>query len=161
MLLYHGSSVAVEKPRLVPQNRFLDFGFGFYTTTNKIQAEDFAVKVASSRKGHAIVNVYEIDDEVISNKLKVKRFNGADEEWLDFVALNRMGAYGGDKFDLIIGPVADDNVYMTVQTFLAGVISKQQALEALKIKKLFSQYVFTNDKAMTFLQFVDAEEIEK
>ena len=45
MILYHGSNVAVEKPVLIKQNRFLDFGFGFYTTTNKEQAIDFAKKV--------------------------------------------------------------------------------------------------------------------
>ena len=34
MILYHGSNVIVDKPKLIQQNRFLDFGFGFYTTTN-------------------------------------------------------------------------------------------------------------------------------
>jgi hypothetical protein len=33
--MYHGSNVAVERPKLVPQTRFLDFGKGFYTTENK------------------------------------------------------------------------------------------------------------------------------
>ena len=42
MILYHGSNVVVSKPRLIHQNRFLDFGFGFYTTTNKMQAIAFA-----------------------------------------------------------------------------------------------------------------------
>lgn len=32
MILYHGSNVTVDHPKLVPQNRYLDFGFGFYTT---------------------------------------------------------------------------------------------------------------------------------
>ena len=44
MILYHGSNVIVK------QNRFLDFGFGFYTTTNRKQAENFALKVAERRK---------------------------------------------------------------------------------------------------------------
>lgn len=29
MILYHGSNVTVEYPRLIKQNRYLDFGFGF------------------------------------------------------------------------------------------------------------------------------------
>ncbi|MBC8545194.1 DUF3990 domain-containing protein [Clostridiales bacterium NSJ-32] len=33
MILYHGSNVIVDKPRLIRQNRTLDFGSGFYTTT--------------------------------------------------------------------------------------------------------------------------------
>lgn len=45
MIVYHGSNVAVPEPRLVAQNRFLDFGYGFYTTTNRAQAISFADKV--------------------------------------------------------------------------------------------------------------------
>ena len=29
MIVYHGSNVIVSEPKLVHQNRFLDFGFGF------------------------------------------------------------------------------------------------------------------------------------
>ena len=42
MILYHGSNVIVEQPKLIRQNRYLDFGFGFYTTTNRDQAVNFA-----------------------------------------------------------------------------------------------------------------------
>ncbi len=44
MIVYHGSNVVVSEPRLIAQNRFLSFGYGFYTTTNKIQAIGFAEK---------------------------------------------------------------------------------------------------------------------
>ena len=50
MILYHGSNVTVEHPKLIKQNRYLDFGFGFYTTTNREQAVNFARKVAERRK---------------------------------------------------------------------------------------------------------------
>ena len=50
MILYHGSNVVVSEPRFIKQNRFLDFGFGFYTTTNKKQAIGFADKVYKRRK---------------------------------------------------------------------------------------------------------------
>lgn len=49
MLVYHGSNVEVEKPRLIRQNRFLDFVYRFYTTTNKNQAINFAEKVVRRR----------------------------------------------------------------------------------------------------------------
>lgn len=38
MIVYHGSTVLVSKPLIIQQDRYLDFGFGFYTTTNKVQA---------------------------------------------------------------------------------------------------------------------------
>ena len=130
MRIYHGSNVKVEKPALIVQNRFLDFGFGFYTTTNKAQAENFAEKVFARRGGNAIVNIYEIDTAAFSD-LVVKRFNGADEEWLDFVAANRNGLYNGEKYDLIIGAVANEHVYQSLQLYLTGLLSKEQTLTAL------------------------------
>ena len=61
MIVYHGSNVVVAEPKLIKQNRFLDFGFGFYTTTNKDQAIAFAEKVYRRRKsGGKIVSVYEL-----------------------------------------------------------------------------------------------------
>ena len=57
MILYHGSNVIVEQPKLIRQNRYLDFGFGFYTTTNRDQAVNFAQKVTDRRKtGAATLN---------------------------------------------------------------------------------------------------------
>ena len=47
MIIYHGSNVVVSKPKLIQQNRFLDFGFGFYTTTNKKKTIPFAKKSIS------------------------------------------------------------------------------------------------------------------
>ena len=38
MILYHGSNVIVDQPKLIRQNRYLDFGFGFYPTTNREQS---------------------------------------------------------------------------------------------------------------------------
>ena len=145
MILYHGIDMVVEKPRLVEQNRFLDFGHGFYTTTNKAQAENFAKKVVARNGGIPTVNIYEIDDSIGSELLKIKRFNAPDEEWLDFVSAHRNGMYEGEQYDIIIGAVANDDVYRTLQ--------------ALKIKRLFDQYVFTTNEAISLLRFVRFEEV--
>lgn len=159
MILYHGSNMVVEHPKLIEQNRFLDFGYGFYTTTNKEQAENFAQKVIVHRGGKPIVNVYEIDENVQTNLLKIKRFSAPDEEWLDFVSTHRNGTYDGEQYDLIIGAVANDDVYRTIQVYSTGLLTKEQALEALKIKKLFNQYVFATKKALELLKFVEAREV--
>lgn len=159
MILYHGSNMAVEKPRLIEQNRFLDFGYGFYTTTNKAQAENFAKKVVVRRGGTSIVNVYEIDDNIGSEPLKIKRFNAPDEEWLEFVSAHRNGTYDAEQYDIIIGAVANDDVYKTLQVYSTGLLTKEQALEALKVKKLFDQYVFATNEAISLLKFVKAEEV--
>lgn len=158
MILYHGSNMEVREPKLIEQNRFLDFGNGFYTTTNKNQADNFAKKVAARRGGKAVINIYELDENMLDN-FNVKRFASPNEDWLDFVSSHRNGTYDGDDYDIIIGAVANDDVYRTLQVYASGLLTKEQALEALKIKKLFNQYVFASKEALSVLKFLKAEEV--
>lgn len=155
MILYHGSNVIVSQPRLVEQNRFLDFGFGFYTTTNRMQAISFADKVIKRRKeGEKAVSIYEIDETRAFAECSVLQFDSANEAWLDFVSENRSGNYMGESYDFIFGPVANDDVYTTFTLYSAGVLTKEQTLEALKIKKLYNQLVLSSEKALSYLRFI-------
>ena len=154
MILYHGSNVTVEKPRLIKQNRYLDFGFGFYTTTNRNQAVNFAQKVADRRKiGEATLNIYSLDEKVAFKECSLLQFDGPDETWLDFVAANRQGIYQGEQHDLIYGAVANDDVYRTITLYMTGVLDKEQTLSALRIRKLFNQLVFGTEKSLQYLRF--------
>ena len=154
MILYHGSNVVVSEPRLIRQNRFLDFGFGFYTTTNKTQAISFADKVAKRRQeGRKAVSIYEIDEQIAFQSGKLLRFDAPNEAWLDFVSENRAGTYSGEQYDFIYGPVANDDVYRTFTLYTSGILTKEQTLEALKIKKLFDQLGFSTERALSFLRF--------
>lgn len=155
MILYHGSNVIVSEPRLIKQNRFLDFGYGFYTTTNKAQAISFADKVTKRRReGQKTVSVYEIDAEKAFAEGKLLKFGSASEAWLDFVSENRSGNYEGETYDFIFGPVANDDVYRTFTLYTAGLLTKEQTLEALKVKKLYDQLVFSTEKALSYLRFI-------
>jgi len=154
MILYHGSNVTVERPKLIKQNRFLDFGFGFYTTTNDEQAKSFARKVTADRKtGTPTLNVYELNENIAFSECALLRFDLPNEKWLDFVSACRQGICGERQYDMIFGAVANDNVYQTITLYMAGVLSKEQALEALKIKKLYNQLVFATEKSLEYLHF--------
>ena len=162
MILYHGSNLVVDTPKLIPQNRFLDFGFGFYTTTNKTQAIGFANKVTKRRKaGAPTVSIYEIEEATAFAECNLLRFDAPDEAWLDFVSLNRVGEYAGESYDFIYGPVADDDVYTTFTLYTAGVLTKEQTLAALKVKKLYNQLVLTSEKALRFLNFLGTVPMEE
>lgn len=155
MIVYHGSNLVVEKPKLIAQNRYLDFGYGFYTTTNKVQAISFADKVYKRKhEGAKRVSIYEIDEEMLFAECSVLRFEAPNEAWLDFVAENRSGNYEGENFDVVYGPVANDDVYTTFTLYQAGVLTKEQTLETLKIKKLYDQMVFSTEKALSYLKFI-------
>lgn len=157
MILYHGSNLAVDSPRILTPNRYLDFGNGFYTTSNYAQACSFADKVtARKREGISTVSIYEFDESCLDS-LKVLSFHSADESWLDFVSANRNGTASFPKYDLIYGPVANDDIFRTFILYSSGILTKEQTLDALKIKKLFNQYVFATDTALNCLKFIHAE----
>ena len=150
MIIYHGSNVTVEEPKILTPNRYLDFGAGFYTTTNYDQALNFAGKVTMRKKcGRSTVNIYELDESIFE-KVNVLNFESADEAWLDFVSDNRSGIDRTAGYDLICGPVANDDVYQTFILYSTGVYTKEQTIEALKIKKLYNQYVLRSARALSF-----------
>lgn len=152
MQLYHGSNVVVKAPDVSHSRKELDFGPGFYTTTNLEQAVRFSKKVAMKRGGSPVVSVYELDDAVLKD-LKVKIFESPNSEWLDSVIANRRGKNVCSSYDLIIGPVANDDVYGTISLFESGFYSEEEALNHLKIKKLFNQYVFVSEEAVRRIVF--------
>jgi len=157
MILYHGSNQKVDNPKLLIPNRYLDFGTGFYTTSNYKQAKNFALKVRNRfKKGEAVVNIYEINEECF-NKLKVLSFSQAGEDWLNYVSDNRNGKEINDYYDIVCGPVANDDIYRTFSLYESGILTKEQTLEALMVKKLYNQYVFKTMNGLQNLKYVKME----
>ena len=155
MVVYHGSNVVVEKPRLLHQTRKLDFGAGFYTTTKSEQAISFAHKVMlRTNTNTKYVSQYEFDIEAVQKELNILRFHEPDSEWLDFVYLNRSGNANIALFDIVYGPVANDDVFRTFIYYETGAYTKEQTLEALKIKKLFDQMCFLSETALEQLKYI-------
>ncbi len=155
MILYHGSNVEVSQPRLIKLQRELDFGKGFYTTSDLKQAENWAKRTAKRRAtGSAIVSVYEIDDAAFS-MLNVLKFDSADQRWLKFVTDNRRGVPSSDHWDIIIGPVADDQTMPTITLYLDGFYSEEETIKRLLPQNLKDQYVFKTDSALSMLHFTE------
>lgn len=92
---------------------FCDSGLGFYATTDYNQAERWVrIRMKTSQTKNGFVNKYLIDDDLLQNeKLKVLRFDCANESWLDFVVRNRSDRNFTHDYDLVFGKVANDNVY--------------------------------------------------
>ena len=161
MLLFHGSNSTVERPQLVVQTRGLDFGAGFYLTTNEAQAVRFSEIVENRHKaGVATVNVYGFDLATAEKTLAIRRFESADIEWLRFVAENRLKIYSGNAYDIVIGAVANDKVMPTVQLFFGGFIDEDAALITLKTSKLVDQVCVKSERALSLLRFVKSYNIK-
>lgn len=154
MLLYHGSNVAVSKPHIINANKGLDFGAGFYTTSDIEQAKRWAVlKTKRRRKGNPTVSVFCFDAQKICEELNVKIFEKADREWLDYVVANRKGKYEGEQYDIVIGPVANDRTILTINDYVSGAFPAETALALLEPAKLSDQYTFLTYAGIKTLVF--------
>jgi hypothetical protein len=154
MLVYHGSNVEVRKPSLLKSRKKTDFGRGFYTTTQKEQAEHWtSIKIDRAKTGRRIVSVFEVDDALLSNpELKIREFHGPDEAWLNFVVDSRKGVE--HDYDIVFGPVANDMVFTVVNLYESGVLDAPAAIAELKAYKTYNQLSFHTPRVLQALKFV-------
>ena len=161
MKLYYGSNVEVRKPSLKKSRKKTDFGRGFYTTTQKEQAEHWtSIKIDRAKKGRRIVSVFEVDDSLLTNpELKIREFNGPDEAWLNFVVDSRKGIE--HDYDLVFGPVANDKVFTVVNLYESGVLDAPAAIAELKAYKTYNQLFFHTSRVISALRFVESYEVKE
>lgn len=157
MKLYHGSTVVVKKPSLKPGRRNTDFGKGFYTTLDFEQAARWArIRLERAGRGNAVVSVYEVDDTLLQHpNWRVMTYQGATKEWLDFVVGNRRGA-PLHNHDVVLVPVANDNLYATISLYENGELSAEAAIVQLKTHVLSDQVSFHSQSAISNLRFIEA-----
>lgn len=163
MQLFHASNMIIKEPVIINRFATLDFGTGFYTTTNRNQALEFAQKIfmRRGRKGSPTVNSYYFDENAARSSLSFLEFECPNEEWLKFIVHNRQYGRSADiTADIIIGPVANDDVFETVALFEAGQLSISEAINRFKVKELYTQILFCNMNALRFLSFEDAVEVD-
>ena len=156
MLLLHGSNIVITQPRLIPSLRLLDFGQGFYLTSDMEQAKKWAMRTTLNRGiGKATVSIFEIDDDY-RTFLNILAFDKPDAEWLEFVCMNRTGNTPQNVYDIVKGPVADDQVARTINNYLSGYLLQEMALQLLLPQRLKDQYAFKTEKALNALVFKEA-----
>jgi len=154
MILYHGSFLEIAKPDLVHSRSNVDFGRGFYVTPLYEQAAKWCGKFKRCGKD-GIISRYEYD-ESRESELKTLKFDSYSEEWLDFILNCRSGKDSTD-YDLVVGGVANDKVFNTVELFFDGLIDKTEAINRLRYEKPNLQICFRTEKSLSLLQFEGSE----
>lgn len=153
MILYHGSNLEVKEPKIIKSKRLLDFGTGFYLTTDYEQAKKWALRTASRREeGTPSITVFSFDENEL-DKLDVLTFEGPNKEWLRYISANRTDKAAGDSFDIVIGPVANDQAIRTVNNYLKGYFDEEIAIQLLLPQSLKDQVVFKTEKALAMLKY--------
>lgn len=155
MKLYHGSNIAVARIDLDRCKPYKDFGQGFYLTEIEEQAKQMARRTATIYGGEPVITVFEFDEAaaMADETLSVKRFAEPGEEWALFVMANRSreSLHPVHRYDIVIGPVADDTIATLFRNFDDGIIDLPMLVAGLRYKKISSQYFFHSARALQYL----------
>lgn len=164
MILYHGTTLEIQKPVIMRGELGRDFGFAFYTTDIQAQAERWAVRRAkilsrrNKRLEKPIVNVYQWNP---STALSVKRFDGPSMEWLEMVVACRSKPDYRHLYDIVVGKIANDNVGETVSYVVQGIMRPEDAVERLKFEQINNQLAFCTEAALAELRFQSSYIVEE
>ena len=153
MKLYHTSNIRITSPDTGHSRDHLDFGRGFYLTPLESQARSYGQRFI--RRGEpAVMNVYQFSDDIAAATRKT--FPAYDGEWLDYITACRKGLPHA-RYDIIEGDIADDRVFDTVDLYLQGVYSRDQALDQLRWKEPNLQICITSQEVLDrHLRFIEA-----
>lgn len=165
MKLFHGSNVEIERVDLSRCMPNKDFGCGFYTTMLEEQAWRMAQRRAKIDGGVPTVTVYEIPDDLSEMQdFNCKMFDDKPTiEWTVFVKNNRDRNFKDinnsecnldNKYDVVIGPVADDTVGLLIRQFSRGTIDVEYLKREFDFGQLTNQYTFHTEKALRYLKKV-------
>ena len=156
MILYHGTNMPFDAIDLSKSKRNKDFGKGFYLSDSYEQAAEMAKFKAVTLGGSVIVNRYEVDDSILSDKmLRIKIFEEYSQEWAEFVFENRKNSTDVPihDFDIVYGPIANDKVGLQIRKLQDGSINFEEFLNRLKyMKGITFQYFFGTQLAISKLK---------
>lgn len=151
MLVYHGSYTEVQNPEIIKGRNTKDFGYGFYCTIIKEQAQRWARRYATP-----IVNAYTL---LINEHLNILEFKTMTDEWLDFIIDCRNGKQ--HNYDIVIGAMANDQIYNYISDYIDGIITREQFWVLAKFKYPTHQINFCTDDALKCLKFINSEKVLK
>ena len=134
MQVFHGSYMEIEAVDLSKCQANKDFGKGFYVTKFRKQAEEWAEIIGRVHNSVGVVTEFLFYERAFTEEnLKTLRFGAYNDEWFDFVILNRNLETPElqHDYDIIEGPVADDKVQRRINRYLEGEISREKFFEDL------------------------------
>ncbi|MCD7956484.1 MAG: DUF3990 domain-containing protein [Lachnospiraceae bacterium] len=136
MILYHGTdlnsaaNICKQGIDLGKSQKKLDFGAGFYTTPDIEKAKKRALLKSEGNAARARIVAIEVDDVRFASLIK-KEFNNANQEWCEFILINRCGKAllsvmaGRDhnldnRYDVVCGEIADSSISSIVYEIKKG-----------------------------------------
>ena len=172
-VLYHGSETIIEKPSFGEGNIHNDYGLGFYCTSNKTLAKEWATR----KNGRGFVNAYSIRDDRLSVLDLTKGEENNALVWIALLMKNRTisnelrNNYPREleflfenylidvsEYDAVIGYRADDAYFRFPEAFVRSDITLESMERIYKAGNLGKQYVIVSERAFNLLHFSEASE---
>ena len=151
MRVFHGNAIEVKDPEIRESKFTKDFGEGFYCTKLKRQAKRWAM-----RKETPTISIYEYTP---NKALSILDFKGMTDAWLDFIVNCRKGI--PHNYDIVIGAMANDQIYNHIEDFIAGIITREQFWVLAKFKYPTHQICFATEASLSCLSYIESETITK
>lgn len=148
--LFHGSDAVIQKPDLTVGRENVDFGRGFYLSADFTASAKWAC-----RRTNAVCNNYELN----LSGLRIYEF-ALDKTWLDFVVCHREVETPTGKlaeiaqYDVLIGAIADDRLYQTLEMYVDGFVAADKAVEIMNCMDYGTQIVLKTEKAVNQLNHI-------
>lgn len=143
----------------MPQTRALDFGRAFYLTSNFEQAAKWArTSVLRRGDGVATVSSFELNESRLA-ALNVLRFDAPNADWLRFVTRNRAEQVDDSGYDIVAGPVANDNTMPVLNLYFKGAYSEEEALKRLLPQRLRDQFAMKTEEALACLSYKESRSL--
>ena len=149
MTVYHGGFQAEPKPEISAGADAGDFGSGFYCALIREQAERRARRYPAGT-----VSVYDMH---LLSGLRMREFKALPDEWLNFITASRSGKV--HYYDIVSGPMADDQIYSGVADFMDGAVTREQFWTLAKYRYPAYQMAFCSDAALECLTYRVAAQV--
>jgi len=158
MNLFHSTNVDFDVIDLSMSKPNKDFGRAFYVSEHPDEIAPVGKAKVLLKGGKFVMQKYVFDEHLLTDgSLNVLKFDCYCKEWANFIFANRnfRQAYT-HSYDVVFGPIANDNVGEQIRKFRTLRMSLDQFLEELKYAKgLTFQYAFCTQKAVDCLKRVE------
>lgn len=154
LILFHGSKNGLTTITEKGSQNTSDFSHGFYLSERYEHALSFVCKyeyssIYSFRCNLNGLNVIKLDCS-LDWMLLICYFRGTIQEYNNSKTIQNLTKKIKDA-DLIVAPIADNRMFMIMNSFASGDISVDTAMHSLAASSLGLQYVFKTKKALNKL----------
>ena len=160
--LYHGSKSGIRDTIAPISRKRCDFGKGFYMGTDRVQPLTLICNYPNAKIYTLSVNLSDLkilDVEVGLDWALLIAYNRGKMESVKHSAIYNRFANLSNGFDMIIGYIANDRMFVVLDRFFNGEITDMALINSLSALKLGRQYVAFTEKACQRIKILDESEL--